>query len=104
MFSLFKKSKELQAVRLNRIAKNSDIDSRIKQIVEHEFKRLLYHAEKEAINGKTSVIFDMRIDKTHLGFSNQIMYEFGKKLHEEGFSYTRHLLSNPRRFSVYFSD
>ena len=104
MISLFKKHKEPEASRLNRIARNSDIEKRIQNIADHEFKRFIFLAEKEAINGRTSLIFDLRFENKYKSFANQITYKFSRRLYDEGFIYTRHLLTDPNRFTVHFSN
>lgn len=100
----FKRKKETDAMRIYKIYENVDISKRINYIVTSEYKRMIYLAEKTALNGETSFIFDLNIEESDMIHFNIILSNFITKLVDNGFQYSRHLLSNRNRLNIYFSN
>ena len=104
MIKLFKKSKkENDAIRIYKIYKTVDTKKRINYIVDSEYKRLIFLAEKAALNGETTLVFDLTIDDRDEVYFNIILSNFITKIVDNGFRYSRQMLSNKNRLNVYFS-
>jgi len=101
LFNFMKK--ETDAERLYQIYECIDIGERIKYIVESEYKKMIYTAERAALNKKTSFIFELTVDEEDMEYFNIIMSDFITTLTNNGFGYTRNLLTNKSQLTIYFA-
>lgn len=97
------KKKETEAKRIYNIYRNADVEKRINNIVNLEFRKMIFEAEKTALNGETSFTFIINIEDKDMIYFNKIISDFINLLTEEGFTYSRELLKNRKQFSIYFS-
>jgi len=105
MIDLFKlKHKENDATRIYKIYKNIDKEERINYIVHSEYKRMIFLAEKAALNGEVSFIFDLSIEDLDMKNFNVIMNKFMTLISENGFRYSREIVIKENRFTIYFSE
>ena len=101
MLNLFKKrNNKKEALRLLEIAKTVDPVKRINNVVDYNFRKLLYAGERTALNGDTSFNFNIEIPKRDVKYYNEIIHEFTSKLCSEGFVYTRNLIKDKNQFTV----
>ena len=106
MINLFRsknKVREKDAVRIFKIYENVDIQKRIKYIVESEYKRMIYTAERIALNGQTSFVFDVDIEEKDKPYFNVILSEFITKITENEFRYSRNMVNAQNSLTIYFS-
>lgn len=102
MIKVFKPKEESDALRIYKIYKSVDINERIDHIVHSEYNRMLYMAEKAALSGRTSLIFDVSIEERDEIHFNMIIDAFTTKLRNNGFRYNRQMIVNKNRFTIYF--
>lgn len=105
MIDLFKlKHKENDATRIYKIYKNLNKEERINYIVHSEYKRMIFLAEKAALNGEVSFIFDLSIENYDKKNFNVILNDFISLITENGFRYSREIVVKENRFTIYFSE
>ena len=104
MIDLFKlKHKENDATRIYKIYKNIDKEERINYIVHSEYKRMIFLAEKAALNGEVSFVFDLTIEECDKKDFNTILYRFINLISHNGFRYSREIVVNKNKLTIYFS-
>ena len=102
MIKMFKPKKESDAQRIYKIYKSIDTNERINHIVHSEYNRMLFMAEKAALSGKSSLIFDVSIEERDEIHFNMIIDAFTTKLRDNGFRYNRQMIVNKNKFTIYF--
>lgn len=100
---LTRTNKETDASRIYKIYKSVDTKERIDNIVHSEYRKMIFLAEKAALNGEISLVFDIEIEEKDEIYFNIILSAFITKIVENGFRYSRQMLSNKKRITIYFS-
>ena len=104
MINLFKlKHKENDATRIYKIYKNINKEERINYIVHSEYKRMIFLAEKAALNGEVSFVFDLDIEDCDMKNFNTILNKFIALISYNGFRYSREIVVNKNKLTIYFS-
>ena len=104
MINLFKlKHKENDATRIYKIYKNLNREERINYIVHSEYKRMIFLAEKAALNGEVSFVFDLTIEECDKKDFNTILYRFIDLISHNGFRYSREIIVNKSKLTIYFA-